>query len=143
MIITVQYKFFWDQVMPPLLQCLYDSIKFLIIRGVLQFRLIQLLVEICNWSVLLAQDRSYGKSACITFHLKCLQEIRQHQHWSFPDLLLQQIESLFSLGCPMKSLMPLLHCVHHRCTNPTEIFDEFSVETSQTMKTSHLENISR
>jgi hypothetical protein len=142
MIITIQYKFLWDQVMPPLFQCLYDSIKFFVVCGVFQLCLIQLLTEICNWSVLLTQDRSYGKATCITFHLECLLKIWQHQHWLLCDLSLQQIESLLSLGCPMKSLMLLLHYVHHCCTNSTEIPNELSVETSQTMETSQIKNIS-
>jgi hypothetical protein len=129
--------------MPPLFQCLYDSIKILIIRGVFQFRLVQLLTEICNWSVFLTQDLSYGKPTRITFYLKCFLKIRQHQNWLFRDLLLQQIESLLSLCCPVKRLMPLLHCIHHCCANSTEISDEFSVETSQTMKTSDLKYVPR
>jgi hypothetical protein len=129
--------------MPPLLQHLYDSIKLLVICGVFHLCLFQLLAEICNRSVLLTQDCSYGKPTCVTLYLKCLLEIQQHQNWLFRDLSLQQVESLLSLYCPVKRLMALLHCIHHCCANPTKILDEFSVETSQTMKTSHLENISR
>jgi hypothetical protein len=127
--------------MPPFLQCLHDSIQLLIISGVLHFRFIQLLAEVCYRSVFLTQDCPNCKSACIAFHLKCLLEIWQHQNWSFCDLPLQHIKTIFSLFCLVKRLVSFLHCVHHCCTNSTKIPDEFSVETSQSVKTSHLENI--
>ena len=129
--------------MSPFLQCLYDSIKLLIISGLLHFRFIQLLAELCYRSIFLTQDCPYCKSTCITFYLKCLFEIQQHQNWLFRDFLLQQIEDFLSLFCPVKRLVSLLHCIHHWCTNSTKIPDEFSEETSQSMKTFHLKDILR
>jgi hypothetical protein len=128
---------------PPLFQCLYDSIELLIIRGLFLFHLIQLLTEVCYRSVFLTQDYSDCKSACIAFHLKCFLKIRQHQNWLFCNLPFQQFEALLSLISLVKRFMPLLHGVHHRCANSTEIPDEFLVETSQSMKTSHLKYILR
>jgi hypothetical protein len=64
-------------------------------------------------------------------------------NWLLCYLSLQQIEAPFSLCCPMKNFMPLLHCVHHCGANSTKIPNEFSVETSQTMETPYLKNIPR
>jgi hypothetical protein len=127
----------------PFLQCLNNSIKLLVIRGVFHFFFIQLLTEVCYHPVFLAQDCPYCKSTCITFYLKCLFEIRQHQNWLFRDFLLQQIKSFLSLLCLVKRFVYLLHYVHHWCTNSTEIPDEIPVETSQSMKTSNFKDTLR
>jgi hypothetical protein len=125
----------------PLLQCLDNSIEFLIIRGVFYLGFIHLIAEICYRPVFLTQDCPYFKSTCITFYLICLCKIKQHQNWLFCDFPLQQIEAFLSLLCPVKRLVSLLHCVHHRCTNSTKIPDELPVETSQSMKNSHLKDV--
>jgi hypothetical protein len=72
--------------MSPFLQCLNDSIKLLVISGVLHFNFIQLLTEVCYRPVFLTQDCPDCKSTCIAFHLKCFSEIWQHQNWSFSNL---------------------------------------------------------
>jgi hypothetical protein len=97
MIIIVQNKCFRNQIVPPLLQCLYDRIKFLVICGVLNLRLIQFLTELCDWPVVLAQDCSNCKSTCITLDLKRLAKVWQHQNWFLCDLLLQQIKALLDI----------------------------------------------
>jgi hypothetical protein len=122
-------KFLWNKVVPPFLQGLNYSIKLFIICGVLSLSRIQLLIEICNWSIILAQYCSNCNSTCITSHLKCLSKIWQDQNWSLYYLLLQYIEYPLSLLCPFKILVPLLHCIHHWCTNSTEISTELPVET--------------
>jgi hypothetical protein len=124
--------------MSPFFQCLNNNIELLVIRGVFHFHFIQLPAEVCYRPIFLAQDCPYCKSACITFYLKCLHKIQQHQNWLFRNFLLQQIEDFISLFYPVKRLVSLLHFVHHRCTNSTKILDELPVETSQSVKTSHL-----
>jgi hypothetical protein len=129
LVIVVQDKFLWNNVVSPFIQGLNYSIKFFIICRVLSLSLIQLLIEICNWFIILAQDCSNCNSTCITFHLKCLPEISQDQNWSSCYLLLQYIEAPLGLLCPFKKLVPLLHCIHHSCTNFTEISNELPIET--------------
>jgi hypothetical protein len=143
MIVIVQDKFLWDQLMPPFLQCLNDSIELLVISGVLHFHFIHLLAEIRYRPVFLTQDCPDCKSTCIAFHLECLSKIWQHQNCSFRNLPLQQIKNFLGFFYPVKRLMSFLHYVHHRYTNFTEIPDEFSIESSQSMKTSHLKYILR
>lgn len=46
MIICIQNKLFCNQIMPPLLQCLYECINFFVIRWILLLDIIQLLTEI-------------------------------------------------------------------------------------------------
>jgi hypothetical protein len=125
----------------PFIQCLYDGIELFIICGVFLFCLFQLIAEIFNRPVFLAQDCSYGKPTCITFYLECFLKIWQHQDWLLYNLSSQQIETLLSLFHPVKIFMSFLHYIHHCCTNSTEILDEFSVETSQSMKNPHLKYI--
>jgi hypothetical protein len=127
--------------MPLFLQCLNNSIELLVIRGAFHFCFIQLLAEVCHRHVFLAQDCPYCKSTCITFYLKCVFKIRQHQNWVFHDFPFQQIEAFLSLFYPVKIFMSLIHCVHHRCTNSAKILDELLVETSQSVKNSHLKDI--
>jgi hypothetical protein len=61
-------------------------------------------------------------------------KIWQHKDCLLCNLSSQQIETLLSLFHPVKIFMSFLHCIHHCFTNSTKIPDEFSVETSQSMK---------
>jgi hypothetical protein len=129
LVIAIQDKLLWDKIVPPFLQSLNYGIKLLVICGVFPLSLIQLLAEIGNGSIVLTQNCSYCNSTCVTSYLKCLPKIRQEQNWSFCYLLLQYIKSPFGLLCPFKILVPLLHCIHHGCTNPTEVSNELSIKT--------------
>ena len=51
-------KLFWYQIMPPLLECLNECIKFLIIQGILLLIIIQLITKVCNGILLLAKNNS-------------------------------------------------------------------------------------
>jgi hypothetical protein len=130
MIIAVQNKLFRNQIVSPFLQCLYDRIEFLVICGLLNLRFIQFLTEVCDRSIILAQDHSFCKSTRVTLDLKCLVEIWQNQNWLLNDLLLRQVETLLCFLCLVKIFVSFLHRILHRCSNPTEILDKFFVETS-------------
>jgi hypothetical protein len=136
----MQEKFPWDKVMYPFLQGLNYGLKLLIIRGVFYLGLIQILIEIGNMSIILAQNYSNCNSTCITSHLKCLFKIQQDHNWSFYYFLLQYIEAPLSLLYPFKRLVLLLYCIHHWCKNSTEVFDELPIETHQSMEASYFKH---
>jgi hypothetical protein len=129
MIVAIQNKLFRNQVMSPLLQRLYDCIKFFIIRGVFPLCIFQLVTEVCNRSVVLNQDCSNHKPTCVTSHLKCSTKIWQNQNWLSSYLLFQQLETSLCFLCPMKIFMYFLDRVHHWCKNSTKISDELPIKT--------------
>jgi hypothetical protein len=126
--------------MSPFLQGLNYGIKLLVICELFSLGLIQLLTEVGNRSIILTQNCFYCNSTCITSHLKCLFKIRQDQNWSFYYLFLQYIEAPFGLLRPFKRIVLLLHCIHHWCTNPTDVSDELSIETCQSVKSPYIKH---
>ena len=117
--------------MSPLLQCLDNSIKFLIIHRILPFSIIQLLAKEINRFTFLTQYNSYCTTTCITFNLKCLIEIRQSQYRQLSNLLFQSLKTLISSMCPLEFIFISPHCLNHSITNRTEIFYKFSVKIAK------------
>jgi hypothetical protein len=128
MIFTIQDKLFWNQIMSPLLQHLYDCIKLFITHGIFHLFIVHLLTEVWNRPIVLTQDCSNRKSTCVTYDLECFAKIRQNQNWLSSYLLFQQLETFLSFLYPMKIFMSLLDSIHHWCRNSTEVSDEFPIK---------------
>jgi hypothetical protein len=127
-VVSIQNKLFWNQVMSPFIQHMYDCIKFFIIRGIVLPCIIQFLTKVCNRPIFLTYDYSNRKSTRVTSHLKCFTEIWQNQNYLLTNLLFQQLETFLCFLHLVKIFMSFLDCVHHWCINSTKISDEFPVK---------------
>ena len=130
----MQHKFFRNQIMSPLLQGLYNSIKLLIIKKIFPFCIIQLLTKESNNFSFLTSYRSTCTTTCITFYLKYFIKIRQSQNRKFGNLMFQSFKTLVCSMCPLEILFVSSHSLSHRITNNIETPYKLSIQTSQTMK---------